>query len=45
MTKMRIAVLGPEYSYSHLVGKNIPKQELIFCSKIEEVFQKITEKS
>ena len=42
---MRIAVLGPEYSYSHLVGKKIfPKQELIFCSKIEEVFQKITEK-
>ncbi len=41
----KIAVLGPEYSYSHLVGKKIfPGQELIFCSRIEEVFKAVAEK-
>ena len=42
---MKVAVLGPEYSYSHLVGmKLFPEQELFLCSKIEEVFKAIAAK-
>jgi len=45
MNKAKIALLGPEYSYSHhLAIKLFPEQELIFCTRIEEVFQKIAEK-
>lgn len=40
-----VALLGPEYSYSHLVGlKLFSKQELILCNKIEEVFKSVAEK-
>src|SRR3989338_1469489 len=43
--QMKVAVLGPEYSYSHLVSiKLFPEQELILCSKIEDVFKAIAEK-
>ncbi|MEK6940082.1 MAG: prephenate dehydratase domain-containing protein [Nanoarchaeota archaeon] len=38
----KIALLGPEYSYSHLVGmKLFAGKELILCGKIEEVFKAI----
>lgn len=41
----KIVVLGPDYSYSHLVSmKLFPKEELVLCSKIEEVFKSIAEK-
>lgn len=42
---MKIAVLGPEYSYSHLVGiKIFAKEDLFLCNKIEEVFKSVAEK-
>ena|SRR3989344_4928737 len=41
----KIAVLGPDYSYSHLVSMNIfPTEKLILCSKIEEVFKLVADK-
>ena len=43
--QMKVAVLGPEYSYSHLVSiKLFPEQELVLCTKIEDVFKAIAEK-
>ena len=45
MNNTKIALLGPEYSYSHLVGmKAYAGEELSFCDRIEEVFQRVTEK-
>lgn len=42
---MKIAVLGPEYSYSHLVSMKIfPDKNLFLCNKIEEVFTAVAEK-
>ncbi len=42
MTK--IAVLGPEYSYSHLMGMKVfPGEDLLLCDKIERVFKEIVE--
>ncbi len=41
----KIAVLGPEYSYSHLVGLKIfSEQELLLCNRIEDVFKAVAEK-
>ncbi|MDO8511322.1 MAG: prephenate dehydratase [Nanoarchaeota archaeon] len=41
----KIAVLGPAYSYSHLVGKKVfSEQELLLCNSIEEIFIAVTEK-
>lgn len=41
----KIALLGPEYSYSHLLGREVfPEQELMLCSSIEEVFKAVAEK-
>ncbi len=42
---MKIAILGPEYSYSHLVGmKLFAKGDLFLCNKIEDVFKAVAEK-
>ena len=39
---MKIAVLGPEYSFSHLASmKAMPGAEIIFCKRIEEVFRSV----
>ena len=41
----KIAVLGPDYSYSHLVSMKIfPAEKLILYSRIEEVFQAVADK-
>ena len=41
----KIALLGPKYSYSHLLSIGFsPGPELLFCSKIEEVFKAVAEK-
>lgn len=41
----KIAVLGPDYSYSHLVSLKIfPQEKLILCSRIEEVFKAVADK-
>lgn len=40
----KIALLGPEYSYSHLLGMRIfSEEELFFCLRIEDVFKAVTE--
>ncbi len=47
IAKTKIALLGPEYSYSYLAGIKAfpsPKTEIIICDRIEHVFQKVTEK-
>lgn len=45
MNKIKVAVLGPDYSYSHLVGmKLFLKENLMLCSRIEEVFKSVAEK-
>ena len=42
---MKIAILGPEYSYSHLVSLKIfPGEDLLLCNRIEEVFKAVAEK-
>ena len=41
----KIAVLGPEYSYSHLLFLKIFKEgELVLSNRIEEVFKQVVEK-
>ena len=38
----KIAVLGPEYSYSHLLGLKVyPNEKLVLCDRIEQVFKEI----
>lgn len=45
MLRGKVALLGPEYSYSYSVSMKIfPEQELILCNKIEEVFKAVAEK-
>ncbi|MDP3698134.1 MAG: prephenate dehydratase domain-containing protein [Nanoarchaeota archaeon] len=45
MSNNNIALLGPEYSYSHLAGmKAFPDKEIILCDRIEQVFQTVTAK-
>ena len=39
---MKIAVLGPEYSYSHIVGlKLYSGEELVLCEPLEQVFREV----
>ncbi len=41
----KVALLGPEYSYSHAVGMKVfPEQELMLCHRIEDIFTAVTEK-
>lgn len=41
-TKDRIAILGPLYSHSHLLAKNIySKNDFLLCDSIEEVFKSV----
>ena len=45
MSKNKIALLGPAYSYSYLAGiKAFPREEIILCERIEHVFQEVIEK-
>ncbi len=38
-----IAILGPEYSFSHLAGlKLFPEGKFLFCNRIEDIFKTIT---
>ena len=40
--KNKLAVLGPEYSYCHILALKIfPDSSLIFCSNIPEIFNKV----
>jgi len=40
----RMAILGPEYSHSHLLAQKIyPNKEFLFCNNIEEVFKLVHE--
>jgi len=40
---MKVAVLGPEYSYSHLAGRNIfSDEDLNFYERIEDIFTAVT---
>ena len=42
---MKIAVLGPEYSHSHLLSMKIfSESKLLLCDKIEDVFRAVAEK-
>ncbi len=42
--KNKIATLGPEYSYSHIITLDkFPDSEIIFCSTIDEIFKKVAE--
>jgi prephenate dehydratase/prephenate dehydrogenase len=41
----KIAVLGPEFSYCHILAqKYFPKSEFILCNNIEEIFSLVSEK-
>ncbi len=41
----KVAILGPEYSYSHVIGMKVfPEQELMLCNRIEDIFTAVTEK-
>lgn len=40
----KVALLGPEYSYSHLLGMKIfSREELSLCPRIEDVFKEVVE--
>jgi len=41
-----VALLGPEYSYSHLLAKQVfPGEKFTLCSRIKDIFQHVVEGS
>lgn len=41
-TQMKVAVLGPEYSYSYIVGlKVFPRARVVLCDQIGQVFREV----
>lgn len=45
MEKSKIAILGPEYSYCHILAKKVfPESTFVLCQNIEEIFKTLSEK-
>jgi prephenate dehydratase len=38
----KVAVLGPEYSYSHILAMKVNVGEIVLCNTIPEIFEKVS---